>query len=231
MSQNDFRVYVGNEVRKIIELHHDLFSDDFQRLSIRDQLSLQAERIHEAHSEGNETVATHITCWHPQLVGHSVAEIMKYNFTFSDAQETIAREYGFRDWRDVEKNGLSPPNPEFENAANSLLSVDCEKLRDQLAQNPSLVHERSGFGHRSTLLHYVGSNGVETYRQVVPVNLAEIAQVLIDAGADVNATAEMYGGNCTTIALLITSCFPAEAGVVDDVVKVLVDAGAEIDHG
>ena len=61
----------------------------------------------------------------------------------------------------------------------------------------------------------------------MPLNLAEVAQTVLDAGADVNATAEMYGGGCTTIALLITSAFPAEAGVVDDVVKVLIDAGAE----
>ena len=45
-----------------------------------------------------------------------------------------------------------------------------------LASDPSLIHRRSSFGHRSTLLHYVGSNGVETYRQRVPMNLAEIAK-------------------------------------------------------
>jgi hypothetical protein len=53
--------------------------------------------------------------------------------------------------------------------------------------------------------------------------------ILIDAGADVNATAQMYGGGSTTIALLISSSFSAEAGVMDDVVKVLADAGAETD--
>ncbi|NNE01456.1 MAG: ankyrin repeat domain-containing protein, partial [Pirellulaceae bacterium] len=80
-----------------------------------------------------------------------------------------------------------------------------------------------------TLLHYCGSNGVETYRQVVPTNLPQLTQLLIDAGADVNATAEMYGGNCPTLGLLITSAHPAEAGVVDQVVQILIDAGAYTD--
>ncbi len=108
-----------------------------------------------------------------------------------------------------------------------MLEGDVNALRGLLERKPSLVHERSEFGHRSTLLHYVGSNGVETHRQRVPHNLAEITQTLLDAGADVNATAEMYGGGSTTIALLITSSHPADAGVMDEVVKVLVDAGAE----
>jgi hypothetical protein len=64
---------------------------------------------------------------------------------------------------------------------------------------------------------------------VVPRNLAEVTQILLNAGADVNATAEMYGGGSTTIALLVTSSHPAEAGVVDEVIEVLLDAGAETD--
>ena len=113
---------------------------------------------------------------------------------------------------------------------DAILSGNVDQLRTLLEKNPSLIHQQSDFGHQSTLLHYVGCNGVETYRQVIPMNLAEIAQVLIEAGADVNATAGMYGGDSTTIGLLVTSAFPAEAGVVDEVVKVLVDAGAETDN-
>lgn len=109
-----------------------------------------------------------------------------------------------------------------------MLSGDVEKLRGLLSSDPTLIHQRSSFGHRSTLLHYVGSNGVETYRQRVPMNLTEITRLLVDAGADVNATASMYGGS-TTLGLLITSDHPAKAGVTGDVLKVLVDAGARRD--
>ena len=222
-------VYACQEVQQVERLHHDLLTEETRQLPIREQLDLQAQRIVEAHQNGDRTVATHITCWHPQLVGHSDDEIMSGTLTLEDARETIAREYGFRDWADAEERGAQPPQVEFESAVDAILRGDLASLKALLEKTPSLIRDRSSFGHRLTLLHYVGSNGVETYRQKVPHNLAEITQVLLDAGADVNATAEMYGGGSTTIALLITSSHPAEAGVVDQVVKVLLDAGAETD--
>ena len=127
---------------------------------------------------------------------------------------------------DVEARGTSPPDRNFEITVDTLLSGDVERLRGLLSSDPSLIHQRSSFGHGSTLLHYVGSNGVETYRQRVPLNLADITRLLVDAGADVNATANMYGGS-TTLGLLVTSDHPAKAGVTGDVHKVLVDAGAK----
>lgn len=208
-------------------LHQDLFTEEFRQLPIREQLDRQAKRILEAHRSGDKTVVTHVQCWHPDLVGRSDEEVMQHPFTLEDARQTIAREYGFADWSDAEKRGANPPDPEFESAVDALLAGKVETLRGMLERKPSLIHERSTFGHRATLLHYCGSNGVETYRQRVPLNLAEITQLILDAGADVNATAEMYGGGSTTIALLITSSHPTEAGVMDEVVKVLLDAGAE----
>jgi len=126
----------------------------------------------------------------------------------------------------VEARGAAPPDPAFEFAVDTLLGGDVEKLRGLLSGDPSLVRRRSAFGHRSTLLHYVGSNGVETYRQRVPMNLAEIARLLVEAGADVNARADMYGGS-TVLGLLVTSDHPARAGVTGEVVKVLEAAGAK----
>ena len=220
-------IYISDEVREVRRLHEDLLTDEFLRLPIHEQIHRQARRIVDAHTSGNRTVATHVTCWHPKLTGHSIDDIMNHNLTLQDAQETIAREYGFQGWSDALKYGNEPSDQTFESAVDAILNGDTARLKKLLAQRPSLVRERSGYGHRSTLLHYVGSNGVETYRQVVPFNLAEVAQILLDAGADVNATAEMYGGGSTTIELLTTSCHPANAGVMEDVVTVLVDGGAE----
>jgi hypothetical protein len=152
---------------------------------------------------------------------------MSSSFTLDDARQTIVREYGFANWSDMEERGTSPSDPVFELAVDTLLSGDVEKLRGLLSSDPSLVHRRSSFGYRSTLLHFVGSNGVETYRQRVPLNLAELTCLLVDAGADVNATANMYGGGSTTLGLLVTSDHPAKAGVTGDVLKVLVNAGAK----
>lgn len=229
MSEPNPKVYACDQVREVKRLYGDLFTGDFRKLPIREQLDEQAKRLVEAHKQGDVAVVTHIKCWHPEMIGHSDDEIMNWACTLEDARETIAREYGFHDWSDASVRGVSPPDQQFESAVDAILSGDVEALRRLVEKCPDLVHQRSDYGHRSTLLHYVGSNGVETHRQVVPLNLAEVAAILLDAGADVNATAEMYGGGSTTIALFITSSHPAEAGVVDDVVKVLVDAGAETD--
>jgi hypothetical protein len=228
MTEGKQPVYVSEQVKEVERLHRDLLTDDVRRLPIRDQLDRQAHRIVEGHKAGDRAVVAHITCWHPDLVCRSGDEIMRCTFTLDDARQTIAREYGFADWRDVEARGTNPPDPDFELAVDTLLLGDIEKLRDLLASDPSLIHRRSRFGHRSMLLHYVGSNGVETYRQRVPMNLAEITRLLVAAGADVNAKAEMYGGS-TTLGLLVTSDHPAKAGVTGDVMKVLVEASARRD--
>ncbi len=228
MSEAKQPVYVSDQVKEVERLHRDLLTDDVRRLPIRDQLDRQAHRIVEGHQAGDRAVVTHITCWHPKLVCRSADEIMGSTFTLDDARQTIAREYGFADWSDVEARGASPPDPAFELAVDTLLLGDVEKLGGLLASDPSLIHRRSSFGHRSTLLHYLGSNGVETYRQKVPLNLAGITRLLVEAGADVDAKAEMYGGS-TALGLLVTSDHPAKAGVTGDVLKVLVDAGARRD--
>jgi hypothetical protein len=226
MSENGPTVYVCDEVRQVERLHRDLFTEEFRQLPIREQLDRQAQRIWEAHQSGNPAMVTHVKCWHPDLVGHSADEIMNCDFTRDDAREVMAREYGYLDWNDASERGTQPPDPIFEAAVDALVDGDVQSLQRLLDQDRSLVHQRSRFGHEATLLHYVGSNGVETYRQKVPPNLPEVAQLLLDAGADVNALANMYGGS-TVIALLVTSEHPAQAGVVDDVVQVLLDAGAE----
>jgi ankyrin repeat protein len=59
----------------------------------------------------------------------------------------------------------------------------------------------------------VSANGVESYRQRSPKNAVEMAEVLLDGGAEVDAEAEVYGGGCTTLELVATSTPPRVAGV------------------
>jgi ankyrin repeat protein len=75
-------------------------------------------------------------------------------------------------------------------------------------------------------LHYVAANGVECYRQLTPPNAVEIAKALLDAGAEVDALADMYGGRYTTMSMLVSSSPPAHAGVQVALVETLLDYGA-----
>ncbi len=97
-------------------------------------------------------------------------------------------------------------------------------------EHPDLVKARSESDHRATLLHYVAANGIENELQKSPKNAAEIARILIEAGAEVDALAETYGGgtNQTTLCLLVSSIHPAAAGVQPALVQVLCDAGAAV---
>jgi len=223
-------VYVAGEVRAVERLVEDCASEaGFEELPIRDRLDRLARRLLRAHREGDEAVAVSVTCWHPELVGASVAQIMAADLRLGDARETIAREHGFSSWAAVEEHGAAPPDPGFERAVDAVVHGDLETLGELLTAEPSLVTRRSDYGHRSTLLHYVGSNGVETHRQKVPANLAEVARTLLAAGAEVDAPADMYGGGSTPLGLLLTSVHPRAAGVLDEVARLLVKAGATHD--
>ena len=68
------------------------------------------------------------------------------------------------------------------------------------------------------------------YRQKTPKNIVEIAEALLNAGADVNAEADVYGGGATTLGLVATSVHPFRAGVQNPLMQILLDHGAEIDH-
>lgn len=118
---------------------------------------------------------------------------------------------------------------DFERAADAIVSGDAETLRRMLEDEPRLVHARSLRPHGATLLHYIGANGFEEERQRTPPNAVEIAQVLIDAGAEVDALCDTYAGGPaqTTLALMASSDWPEKAGLQGDLVHALCAAGAD----
>ncbi len=91
------------------------------------------------------------------------------------------------------------------------------------------MRTRSTHEHRSTLLHYVSANGIEDFRQRSPKNIVEIAKLLLEAGADVNAESDAYGGHSTALGLTATSCHPERAGVQLPLMELLIEHGATID--
>jgi Ankyrin repeats (3 copies) len=155
-----------------------------------------------------------------------------------DARLALARWYDFQDWQSVEDYAISVqhgPVEEFERAVEAVIDGDFLTLRKFLKSDPRLVRARSTRVnnadppmHRATLLHYLAANGVEGYRQRSPANAADIAKLILSTGADPNAFSYAYGGECTTLALLVSSTPPAEAGVQLPLVEVLVDFGASM---
>jgi hypothetical protein len=116
----------------------------------------------------------------------------------------------------------------FELAADAIVAGEVATLTSLLREHPDLVQARSTRRHHAALLHYVAANGVEDYRQKTPKNIVAIAALLLDAGADVNATADMYGSADTALMLTATSIHPFKAGVLAPLIDLLIARGAVI---
>jgi len=152
-----------------------------------------------------------------------------------DARTIIASNHHFDTWNDFMRwltARATPGSPIalFEAAVDAIVDGDLAALKRLLQAHPDLVTARSARRHQSTLLHYVGANGVESYRQKTPANAVEIARALLDAGAAVDAGAGMYGGGSTTLGLVATSIHPLLAGVQDALMTLLIERGAAIDE-
>jgi hypothetical protein len=153
----------------------------------------------------------------------------------TEAQFVIASSHGFTSWPKFVKhlNSLAEKTSSiarFEAAADAIVSGDLKTLERLLREDPKLVRTRSTRQHRATLLHYVSANGVEGYRQKTPKNAVKIAETLLNAGAEVDAEADVYGGGATTLGLVGTSVHPFRAGVQNPLMQVLLDHGAQIDR-
>jgi hypothetical protein len=217
-------VYVCEDVADVEALHPYLAGAEFKALPISEQLDRQARTLFAAHCGGDRRVKTQIACWLPGAARKSIDAILAAPFTLDDARLTIAREYGFKDWGAVLQTGDRVPETAFEGAVDALVAGNLPLLKQMLDADPGLIHARSCYGHRATLLHYLGANGVEIHRQKTPLNAVEIARLLIERGAGVDAEAQMYRGGQTTLGLVETSAHPAAAGVAESLIALLKSA-------
>jgi len=155
--------------------------------------------------------------------------------TLADAQFVIARVHGFQSWPQFAThiNALTratSPFSQFESAVEAITTGDVATLRRLLHANPALIRERSPRDHQATLLQYVAANGVEGFRQKTPTNVVDIAKLLLDAGADVEAPNWPDGpaGPGTALGEVATSVHPARAGVQIPLMQTLLDYGANV---
>ncbi|HEY0873980.1 MAG TPA: ankyrin repeat domain-containing protein [Vicinamibacterales bacterium] len=152
----------------------------------------------------------------------------------TDAQFFIARAHGFASWPafaahiDALTQDTSPVAI-FEAAVDAIVSGDAARLKRLLQTHPELARARSTRDHRSTLLHYISANGVEDFRQVTPKNVVAMTEMLLEAGADVNAASDAYGGGATALGLTATSIHPEQAGVQIELLETLLRHGARIE--
>jgi ankyrin repeat protein len=206
-------------------------------LSFRDPLDAYAraaDRLLDALGARDGDAARRVRWTHPRFRDRPVADVREAVLDVDDARLVVAREHAFDTWDELatftDRVAHGGVVARFEQAAEWVVDGDLAALDAALRDDPMLVRARSVRTHHATLLHYVAANGVEGARQRTPQNVVEIAAALLDAGADPNALAEMYGGRCTTLAMLVSSTPPHEAGVQTALAELLVSRGAAIEH-
>jgi ankyrin repeat protein len=210
----------------------------------------QAAALLDGWLSGNPEAVSAFRGKHPRLLDETVrwlpkklteAELRSVDFDLDDARLVTARGYSFGDWsclvswvEAISQEGS--PVERFESAVEAVIDGDTDTLAELLRKDAELVQVRSAIvthhdppEHGATLLHYVAANGVEGYRQKSPANAVEIAKLLLEAGAEPDALAAMYGGQCTTMSMLVSSCHPADAGGQVPLVETLLDYGAAVD--
>jgi len=197
------------------------------------QYEQQAQALFEALRSGDETAAWRFQWEHPRFRGKPATDGIASSLTIDDARTVVASEHAFETWANpvAFTESVSPGRAvdRFEVAVEAVVAGDVARLRDMLREDPDLVRARSTRRHHATLLHYVGANGVEAWRQKTPAQAVETARLLLDAGAEVDALADLYGARCTTMSMLLSSSHPAEAGLQVALAETLFEYGAAPD--
>jgi ankyrin repeat protein len=193
----------------------------------------QAQSLLADLHSGDEAAAWRFKWEHPRFRGAHVSEVRSATLALEDAKLVTARSYAFESWDDLaafaERATLDGAIACFETAVDAVISGDRDVLEALLREDPSLTGARSARRHHATLLHYIAANGVEGWRQRTPPNAIDIARLLLDAGADPNALADMYDARCTTLSMLVSSSPPANAGLQRPLAELLVERGAALE--
>ncbi len=202
-------------------------------------LKYQAKDLLKGHAAHDRGVAQRIREFNPHFRGATDAEIFAAALRLSDAQFTIAREYGFKSWARLKAHVESPElasrlrlphherieDAEFRRAVDLLDAGDAAGLRDHLKRHPELVHqhvefESGNYFHSPTLLEFIAENPIR--HGTLPKNIVEVAQVILDAGADRAAMNE-------TLGLVSTGRVPRECGVQIALIDLFCDRGCDPD--
>ena len=182
---------------------------------------------------GDEAAAWRFKWEHPQFRDQPIGAVRATPLGLEHAKVVTARTYAFDGWSELtafaDVAARDRGIVRFETAVDAMVGGDRDVLEALLREDPALVGARSARRHGGTLLHYVAANGVEGWRQRTPPNAVEIARLLLDAGADPNALADMYDARCTTLSMLVSSSPPADAGLQLPLAELLVDRGATLD--
>lgn len=189
-----------------------------------------ASQLHADVQAGDGDAAVRFKWMHPRYRGQPLSAVDPATLSLDDARLVVARDYAFADWAHLAAYRAAMDQDagarRFEDAVEAAVHGDAARLAALLAEDAALVRQRSTRLHHATLLHYLAANGVENERQRTPANAVAIMRMLLEAGAEVDALADMYDQRCTTMSMLVSSSPPDGAGLQAAMAGLLLDFGA-----
>lgn len=201
-------------------------------------LKYQAKDLLAGFRAGSLSAYQRIREFHPKCHTLPDADIAGRTFALSDAQLTIAREYGFASWprlRAVLAEGSDTLRPLIHNdrikdavfraALTCLDEGRAGDLSQHLRDHPDLVQTRVRFEGDNyfthpTLLEFVAENPVR--QDNLPGNIVEIAEIILRAGAQ-----EDHAAVEATLGLVASGRVAREQGAQGPLIDLLCDYGAD----
>lgn len=216
-----------------------------RRLPVRANLShlkYQAADLLAGQRARTPQVLQRLREFHPRMRGLTDEQIAAVHLKLSDAHLAIAREYGFPSWPRlkafVERGDIAILNlpaherisdAAFRQAVDLIDAGNTQALREHLRLHHDLIHRRialygGNYFQTPTLLEFIAEN--PSRRGSLPKNIADVARVLLDAGAKNDRVALD-----STLALVASSNVARLSGVQHALIDVLCDYGASPNAG
>src|SRR5882724_10180747 len=150
-----------------------------------EQLKKQAKDLRKSHASGTDESLVRIRENHPRFGNASQSKLQTEKFSLSDAQLVIAREYGFASWPKLKEHirsvQLETSDP-LELLKQAFRDDDSELVRAVLECTPEV---------RARINEPIASFDSPA---ITHVRSREMLDVLLDAGADINAKSRWWAG-------------------------------------
>ncbi len=215
-------IYKSSEVLTVQELYKTAIENRNLFHFVRDQLLAFIDIFTSAYRRQLPITAVIVSNYHPDWLGATSSAIFNASLPTSELELTILKEYGFHHWDELSFSPI-PLQHHFELAIDYLLTGKFLSLRELLETNPELLHMHSHYGHKAGLIHYIGTNGIELWRQQVPENIGEMTRLLLEYGANPLMNNHIYGGTDHVASLIKSSAHSWDAGVGETLLALFPD--------